>query len=416
MSAEILSIGTELLLGDIVDTNAQFLGQQLARLGIPHYYQTTVGDNAERLQTALAVASERSSLLILTGGLGPTPDDITTETVAEFFGAPLVEHPELLEDIRAKYARRGRQMSDSNRKQAQLPSGAQILYNPIGSASGAIWQPRSGLTVLTFPGVPAEMARMWRDTAVPYLRQQGWGQHVILSRVLKFWGPPEAELAERVASLLQRSHPTVAPYSSNGEVRLRLSARAPTEAEAWEAIAPIERQLRAIGGQDCFGADGDTLASVVGEHLRAAGETVGVAESCTGGGLGEALTALPGSSAYFEGGIVAYQDRIKRQLLGVDPDELTRSGAVSAPVAEQMAAGAAQRLGTPWGLSITGIAGPGGGTTAKPVGLAYIGLATPAGERLSCELRAGETRGRSTIRTVCTRHALDRLRRQLLAR
>ncbi|HEY9657344.1 MAG TPA: CinA family nicotinamide mononucleotide deamidase-related protein, partial [Allocoleopsis sp.] len=228
-SAEIISVGTELLLGEILNTNAQFLAQQFAQLGIPHYYQTVVGDNPLRLQKAVAIACERSRLLVFTGGLGPTPDDLTTETLAEFFGVPLVEHSEILEDIAQKYARRGRPMTPSNRKQALLPKGAQILTNPTGSAPGMIWQPRAGLTLLTFPGVPSEMQEMWQQTAVPYLHSQGWGKEMIYSRTLRFWGIAESALAEKVGALLELDNPTVAPYAGKGEVRLRISAKAPSE-------------------------------------------------------------------------------------------------------------------------------------------------------------------------------------------
>ena len=220
-SAEIISVGTELLLGEILNSNAQFLAQELAGLGISHYYQTVVGDNVQRLQKVIAIACERSSLLIFTGGLGPTPDDLTTATLADFFNTPLVERPEVLQDIAEKLTRRGRSMAPSNRKQALLPEGAAILPNPTGTAPGVIWQPWAGLTVLTFPGVPSEMKAMWRQTAVPYLRSQGWSQGAIYSRTLRFWGIGESTLAEKAATQIQLKNPTVAPYAGKGEVRLR---------------------------------------------------------------------------------------------------------------------------------------------------------------------------------------------------
>lgn len=416
LSAEIICVGTELLLGDIQNTNAQFLAQQLAQLGIPHYYQTVVGDNAVRLKKVLAIACERSRLLIFTGGLGPTPDDLTTETLADFFDVPLVERPEILEDIAQKYARRGRPMASSNRKQALLPEGAAILPNPAGTAPGIIWQPRTGLTILTFPGVPSEMQLMWQETAVPYLRQQGWGQEIIHSRTLKFWGVSESALAEKVAPFLELQNPTVAPYANHGEVKLRISARAETEASARQIIEPIEQQLKQIAGTDYVGADDDTLASVVGQQLQAAHETLSVAESCTGGGLGQMITSIPGSSSYFMGGLITYDNQIKVSLLGVNPQDLAQQGAVSAVVARQMAQGVRSRLGTTWGLGITGIAGPGGGTAAKPVGLVYIGLAGPDNEVETFEYQFGFLRTRSWIQHASACHALDQLRRKLLAR
>ncbi|MBD1939905.1 competence/damage-inducible protein A [Microcoleus sp. FACHB-68] len=416
MSAEIICVGTELLLGDILNSNAQFLAKQLAQLGIPHYFQTVVGDNPDRLKQVLAIACERSQVLIFTGGLGPTPDDLTHETLADFFGVPLVERAEILEDIAHKYAQRGRQMAPSNRKQALIPRGAEILPNPAGTAPGIIWQPRAGLSVLTFPGVPGEMYGMWRETAVPYLKSQGWGQAIIYSRTLKFWGIAESTLAEKVSAFLNLPNPTVAPYASRGEVKLRISARAGSEMEAIELITPVEKQLQQIAGLDYYGADDETLPVVVGRLLQNAGETLVVAESCTGGGLGQMLTEVAGSSNYFLGGVISYDNQVKISLLGVNSEDLEQLGAVSDPVAKQMASGVRSRLGAGWGLSITGIAGPGGGSETKPVGLVYIGLAGPAGEVESFEYRFGALRDRALIRHISACAALDHLRRKLLSR
>lgn len=414
-AAEVISVGTELLLGEILNTNAQFLAQELARLGIPHYYQTVVGDNILRLQKAVAIGCERSRLLIFTGGLGPTPDDLTTEALADFFQARLIERAEILADIAQKFARRGRQMSPSNRKQALIPEGAEVLPNPTGSAPGMIWQPRPGLTILTFPGVPSEMQVMWRETAVPFLLSQGWGEAVIYSRTLRFWGIAESTLAEKVSAQLALPNPTVAPYAGKGEVRLRISAKAKTEAEATQLIAPVAQQIQEIVGLDYYGSDDDTLASVVGALLKQANQTVAVAESCTGGGLGEFLTRVSGSSAYFRGGVISYDNQVKVELLGVSPEDLAQQGAVSDVVAQQMAAGVRERLKSNWGLSITGIAGPDGGSDTKPVGLVYLGLAAPDGSVESYRYLFGETRGREMIRwfSICT--ILDLLRRRLVA-
>jgi nicotinamide-nucleotide amidase len=411
--AEIICVGTELLLGDILNTNARFIAQELARLGIAHYYQTVVGDNPERIKQVVTTASDRANLLIFTGGLGPTPDDLTHETLADCFGVPLVEHAEILADIARKFAQRGREMSPSNRKQALLPQGAQVLDNATGSAPGIIWTPRPGLTLLTFPGVPAEMQQMWRTLAIPYLKQQGWSQNVIASRILRFWGIAESTLAEKVAPLLEQKNPTVAPYANLGEVKLRISALAESEAQARRMVAPVEQKIREIAGLDCFGADEDTLASVVGHLLRSHQTTLSVAESCTGGGLGALITTVPGSSSYFWGGIIAYDNGVKTGVLGVNPDDLAQQGAVSSIVAKQMATGVRLRLSTTWGLSITGIAGPEGGTETKPVGLVYIGLAGPTGVQ-SFEYRFGTTRSRDWIQHLSACSALDQLRRQLV--
>jgi nicotinamide-nucleotide amidase len=415
MSAEIICIGTEMLLGEILNSNAQYLAQQLAILGIPHYYQTVVGDNIPRIHQMLELACGRSQLLIFTGGLGPTPDDLTTEAIAQFFNTPLIEKPEVLEDISQKFARRGREMSPSNRKQALIPEGAALLLNPTGSAPGMIWQPRPNLTILTFPGVPSEMHVMWEQTAVPYLRSQGWGAETIYSRTLRFWGIPESTLAEKVDDFLALENPTVAPYAGNGEARLRISAKAATESAALAAINPIAQQIRDLIGDDCYGADEDTIASVTGNLLKAVQQTVSVAESCTGGGLGHLLTATAGSSAYFWGGVISYDNQVKVNLLGVDPAVLEQQGAVSAEVACQMADGVRDRLHTTWGLSITGIAGPEGGTESKPVGLVYIGVASETGVE-SFRYLYGAFRDRDFIRYLSACTAIDLLRRKLLAR
>lgn len=411
--AEVICVGTELLLGEILNSNAQFLAQELATLGIPHYYQTVVGDNMRRLQAAIAIACERSRLLIFTGGLGPTPDDLTTEAIADFFQSPLVERPEVLDDITQKYAARGRVMTENNRKQALLPAGATVLPNRTGTAPGMIWEARPGLILLTFPGVPSEMQVMWREVAVPFLRSRGFGQAPIYSRTLRFWGITESALAEKVAPLFDLTHPTVAPYAGKGEVRLRVSAKAESEEAAMAAIAPVVQQIREIAGADYYGQDDDTLAAVVGQRLQTAGQTLSVAESCTGGGLGSFLTSVPGSSRYFWGGVISYDNSVKESLLGVRADDLARDGAVSTTVAEQMAQGVRSRLGTTWGLSITGIAGPDGGSAEKPVGLVYIGLAGPENQVTSHRFLFGASRGREWIRWLSVCSALDLLRRRL---
>lgn len=413
-SAEIIAIGTELLLGEITNTNAQFLAQELAALGIPHYFQTVVGDNIERIHQVLDYATRRSQLMLCTGGLGPTPDDLTTEAIAQFFQTPLVEHPDIFAEIQAKYARRGLPTPENNRKQALLPQGAQVIPNPRGTAPGMIWSPRPEVTIMTFPGVPSELQAMWRETAVPYLHQHGWVTQVFLSRNLRFWGISEAALAEKVRDFFDLTNPTVAPYAGKGETRLRITARAKDRETALALIAPVEQQLRERVGADCYGADEETLAQVVGRLLQERQETLAVAESCTGGLLGAMITDVPGSSAYFQGGIVAYANAVKEQLLQVPATVLATQGAVSAATAAAMAKGVRERLGTTWGLSMTGIAGPGGATATKPVGLVYIGLAGPAGLVQSWEHRFSPERGRDWIRHLSACQALDHLRRVLL--
>ena len=419
MSAEILCIGTELLLGNITNGNARWLAEQLAALGLPHHRQTVVGDNRERLMAAVREAAGRCRVLITTGGLGPTPDDLTTEALAAAFNTPLVEHPEIWAEIQARLRAGGRVCSPSNRQQAFLPAGAQVLPNPTGTAPGMVWTPpagagiQPGFTVLTFPGVPSEMEAMWRATAAPWLRAVGLAEGVFASRMLRFWGVSESALAEQMADLLEAENPTLAPYAGAGEVKLRLTARASSDPEAQALLAPLEAEIRSRTGTACFGADDDTLASVVLELLRRRGETLAVAESCTGGGLGAALAAVPGASDVFRGGVIAYANAVKQELLGVPAALLDSHGAVSDPVALAMAEGARRVTGASWAIAVTGIAGPGGGTVEKPVGLVHIAVAGSDGSR-SEAVRFGSSRRRSWIQTLTAGEALQRLRTRLM--
>ena len=418
MSAEILCIGTELLLGNITNGNARWLAEQLAALGIPHQRQTVVGDNHTRLMAAVREAAGRCQVLITTGGLGPTPDDLTTEAIAAAFDTPLVEHPDIWSDIQARMSARGRVCSPSNRQQAFLPEGAQVLPNPTGTAPGMIWTPpagagiQQGFTVLTFPGVPSEMEAMWHATAAPWLRAAGLAEGVFASRLLRFWGVAESTLADQVADLLEGENPTVAPYAGAGEVKLRLTARAASTAEAQALLGPLEAEIRARTGAACFGVDDDSLASVVLEQLRRRGETLAVAESCTGGGLGAALAAVPGASDVFLGGVIAYANAVKQGLLGVPAALLESHGAVSDPVAMAMAEGARRATGATWAIAVTGIAGPAGGSAEKPVGLVHIAVAGPDGCR-SEGVRFGSSRSRVWIQRLTAGEALNRLRLKL---
>ncbi len=409
MSAEVLCIGTELLLGNITNGNARWLAEQLASLGIAHHRQEVVGDNRERLIAAVRAAAGRCRVLITTGGLGPTPDDLTTEAIAAAFDTPLVEHAAIWDDIQTKLSARGRPIAASNRKQALLPAGAQVLPNPAGTAPGMIWSPRPGFTVLTFPGVPSELHAMWQATAVPWLRQSRLAEGVFASRLLRFWGVGESNLAEQMDDLLAGTNPTVAPYAGAGEVKLRLTARAADQAAAEVLLAPVEAQIRSRTGNLCYGVDDDSLASVVLAALRQRGQTLAVAESCTGGGLGGALAAVPGASDVFLGGVIAYANSVKQQLLGVPADTLAVHGAVSDPVALAMAAGARRVTGADWAIAVTGIAGPGGGSADKPVGLVHIAMAGPQGA-VSEAVRLGASRGRGWIQTLTVGEALNRLR------
>ncbi|NCV92398.1 MAG: competence/damage-inducible protein A [Synechococcaceae bacterium WB7_3xG_012] len=412
MTAEVLCVGSELLLGNITNGNARWIAEQLAALGVPHQRQMVVGDNRERLMAEVRQAAGRCRVLITTGGLGPTPDDLTTETIAAAFETPLVEHPEIWAEIQARLSARGRICSPSNRRQAFLPEGAAVLPNPTGTAPGMIWSPVPGFTVLTFPGVPSEMKAMWQHTAAPWLRQSGLAAGVFASRMLRFWGVSESALAEEMADLLKQANPTVAPYAGAGEVKLRITARAEHPAEAKALLEPVEQEIRRRTGPSCFGVDEQSLAEVVLQQLRLRGQTVAVAESCTGGGLGAALAAVPGASDVFLGGVIAYANGVKQGLLGVPAELLQAHGAVSDPVAQAMAEGARRATGADWGLAITGVAGPGGGSDEKPVGLVHLAIAGPDG--CSSEgVRFGTSRGRTWIQALSAGEALNRLRLQL---
>ena len=277
-----------------------------------------------------------------------------------------------------------------------------------------IWTPVPGFTVLTFPGVPSEMKAMWKAKAVPWFQASGLSKGVFVSRVLHFWGIGESTLAEQVADVLEGVNPTVAPYAGRGEVKLRITACADEPAKAWKLVDLTEQELRRRTGNLCFGVDQESLASVVLKRLGQAGQTLSVAESCTGGGLGAELTAVPGASSVMLGGVISYANAVKRDLLAVSSELLEQHGAVSAPVAEAMALGVRRLTGSDWALSVTGIAGPDGGTPDKPVGLVFVGVAGPDG--CSTEmLRLGNTRGREWIRTVSAGEVLNCLRLRLMA-
>jgi nicotinamide-nucleotide amidase len=415
MSAELLCVGTELLLGDILNSNARWLALELASLGVPHHRQVVVGDNRERLMAAVREAAGRCRLLITTGGLGPTADDLTTEAIAAAFGVPLVEHADVWADIQAKLGARGRPVAPSNRRQALLPEGAAVLPNPTGTAPGMIWSPQPGFTILTFPGVPMEMRAMWQATAIPWLREAGLAEGVFLSRRLHVWGIGESLLAEQVEDLLALANPTVAPYAGGGQVTLRVTARGENAAAAGALLEPVERDIRRRIGAACFGSDDDSLAAVVVGELTRRGQTVAVAESCTGGGLGAALAAVPGASQCWRGGVMAYANAAKRELLGVPGPLLERWGAVSDPVALAMAEGIRERLGSDWAVATTGIAGPGGATADKPVGLVHVAVVGPAPFAGWSEgVRFGASRGRQAIQALSVGEALNRLRLSLL--
>lgn len=395
MQAEILSIGTELLLGQIVDTNAAFLARELASLGIDLYRKAVVGDNLERATAAIREACQRAQVVLITGGLGPTLDDVTREAIAQAVGEELVFHEDLAEELRRFFAQRGRPMNELNLRQACLPASASPLPNRVGTAPG-IWLEKEGCLIVAMPGVPAEMEVMWREQVRPRLEQRQ--EAVIHSRLLRLMGIGESNVGAAIRDLFEAStNPTLATLVSQGEVQIRLTAKASNRQEAEALIAPVEAEIRQRLGEYILGVDEETLEVLVGRWLKELGWKLAVAESCTGGLLGHRITEVPGSSEYFQGGCVAYANEVKRDWLGVPEEVLQGYGAVSEPTARAMAEGARHRFGADVAVAITGIAGPSGGTPEKPVGLVYIAVADPKG-------------------TVCSDHRFPGTRSQIKAR
>ena len=413
---EILSIGTELLLGNIVNTNAKWISEQLSQLGLNHFRQSTVGDNYDRIIKVIQEISQRSNLLITTGGLGPTPDDLTTEAIAKSFNVSLFERPYLWDEIKQKLSnKRLEENSSSLRKQCFFPKNAQVINNPRGTAPGMIWEPIKGFTILTFPGVPCEMKTMWEETACNFIKSKFSDGYSFFSNTLKFAGIGESSVAEKINDLLNLKNPTVAPYANLGEVKLRITARAKNDLEAKNIIKPVKEKLKKEFPKFIFGEDNDTLPSVLIKELTKRNQTIVFAESCTGGLLSSSLTSISGSSQVFQGSIVSYSNELKNSLLNVSEDKLIRYGAVSKEVCEAMAINVKNRLGADWAIAISGIAGPDGGTQEKPVGLVYISIAGPNNHITNIKKIFNSTRNRIEIQTLSVNVCLNSLRLILLS-
>lgn len=400
MRAEVISVGTELLLGQIVDTNAAYLSSLLPQFGIDLHYRVTVGDNEARLADALRTALGRADIVFTIGGLGPTADDLTKETVAAVVGDEMVLHEESAERLRAFFAARGVEMPEANLKQAMIPKRGRILANPLGTAPGAAFE-TDDKVVIVLPGPPREFVAMVDSQVAPYLRELvGEGAEVIRSRILRIAGLGESSVAEMVKQLLEGSNPTVAPLAAAGEVHLRITAKAASAAEADAMIDETDARISAILGDAIFGRDEQSLESVVVERLIERRLTLATAESCTGGLIGNRITDISGSSKTYLVGFVTYSNQAKKEILGVDEQLLDKHGAVSREVARAMAEGARAVSGADIAISVTGIAGPTGGTAAKPVGLVYMALAAAdgtiafehrfSGSRMDIKLRASQ--------------------------
>ena len=408
MNAELIAVGTEILLGDIVNTDAQLISQGLSELGINVFYQTVVGDNPSRLRHVVETARDRADIIITTGGLGPTLDDLTKETLAAVFGKKLALHQPSLDRIKGFFQTIGREMTPNNEKQAWLPEGCTVFTNEWGTAPGCAFE-AYGKHVLMLPGPPRECNPMWKECAMPYLYKLAGG--CIVSRNIRVFGLGESNMEAILHDMMEQSkNPTIAPYAKTSECFARVTAKADTPEECEKLLDPVVEKICGLLGEDVYGVDVDSLEQVVGDGLRQRGMTLAVAESCTGGLLSKRITDVPGCSDYYLGGVCSYANEVKMKVLGVRKETLDTVGAVSPEVAEQMAEGVAQALGADVGVGITGVAGPGGGTDEKPVGLVYISI-WHKGRHFTRKMQS--MNGRDRIRMQAASTALDLIRRNV---
>lgn len=407
-TCEIISVGTELLLGDILNTDAQFLAQELAKLGFGVMHQSVVGDNHDRLLASLGHAAQRSDIIILSGGLGPTPDDITKEVACEFFSKELVLHQESLERMTRYFTNKGLEMPESNKKQAMLPVDCVVFKNNNGTAPG-LGMEKDGKHILLLPGPPRELKPMFFESAVPYLKR--FSDKVIISHNVRTFGIGESAMSQLVEDLLESSNPTVAPYAKDGEALLRVTAMADNEAQAEELCAPVIEEITKRLGDYIYGIDYTCIEEAVVALLKEKGKKLATAESCTGGLIGKRITNISGASSVFDCGIISYSNEIKNKILGVNEDDLKKYGAVSEQVAKQMAQGVLKLSGADIAVSVTGIAGPTSDGTDKPVGLSYIALADKNSVQVK-ELMTGRN-DRDYNRFVNASNALNMVRMYL---
>jgi len=408
MKAEIIAVGTEILLGEIVDTNSQYIASRLPALGIDLYWMTQVGDNAGRVQEALGRAWERSDLILVTGGLGPTEDDLTREAIADLLNEEMRVQPYLEKELRALFARRRRLMPERNLKQAALIPSARALSNRFGTAPGW-WVEREGHVIVALPGPPVELRRMWEKEVEPELARRGGGS-VLVSRTLKTADVTEGRVDELLDELLHSLNPTVSVYSKMDGIHVRIAAKESSRAEAERMIAPVESEARRRFADAVWGVDDDTLEGVVGSLLRERGLTLATMESCTGGLLASTLTDVPGSSHYFRGGLVAYATEMKIEW-GVSREIIEKHGAVSAECAREMARAARERLAADIGIGVTGVAGP-EPQEGKKVGTVHIALDDGSGKAIAIGYQFAQSRGAIKRRAVTSAFSL--LRRTLL--
>ena len=374
MKAEIVCIGTELLLGDIVNTNAVYFAKELASIGIDLFYVTTVGDNKERVVSVLQNAWDRADIILTSGGLGPTEDDLTHECIAHFLGVEMKFNQEIADKLTSYFKSRGREMVKSNLKQAEFPDQTEILPNSYGTAPGIIYHQKSKV-IMTFPGVPSELKSMWEITAKDFLVQLNPLKSLIKSRDLRFTGEGESAIAEKVSDFLNNANPTVAPYAERGEVRLRITAKAENEEKALEMIKPVEKEIIKRLEKFHYGYDNENLETVIGNELRKKSQTLSVAESFTGGKVAERIVSVKDASDYFKAGIVAYSTDMKIKLLGISHELIDEFSVYSSEVAVEMAKKIREISGTDWGIATTGLAGTNDRDNVK-AGTVFIAVAS----------------------------------------
>jgi len=409
MKAEILAVGTEILLGDIVNTNAQYIAKRLADLGITVYHQSVVGDNRERLLESYRIAFSRADLVITTGGLGPTKDDLTKEVTFEYFGKKSVVHKPSLKILQGHFKDMNKPMTQNNVKQSFFPVDVVILPNNNGTAPGCIIEENEKIVAL-LPGPPREMKPMFEESVVPYLER--FQQGVLVSKVLRVIGVGESSAEEMIEDILDnQTNPTVAPYAKDGEMIFRITAKAITQEQGIRLMEPMEAAIRSRLGNNIYGEGNATLEYVLCDMLLNKKLTIAIAESCTGGMVASKLINYPGISSVFMEGAVTYSNEAKINRLGVKVETLDKYGAVSSEVAAEMAEGIAKTAGTKIGLSTTGIAGPDGGSDNKPVGLVYVGIYMNGQVKTKMLMLSGD---RQKIRERATMQLLDLLRRELL--
>ena len=408
MNAELLSVGTEILLGEILNTDAQFLSQGLSKLGIDTFYETVVGDNKERLKDALELSLSRADIVIASGGLGPTPDDLTKEVIAEVMGEKLVLHEESLKRMKEYFKKSNREMPESNKKQAMMPENSIILENNCGTAPGCIIE-KDGKIVIMLPGPPNELTAMYEESVEPYLLKLT--EQKLFTKTFHIFGIGESKVAEMFSDLMEKgTNPSVAPYAKTSEVHLRLAIKAKDESEAKELMSETENRIKGELGDYIYSEDGKNLNEALVNILKENNHKISVAESCTGGLLAKLITDVSGASQVFLESYVTYSNEAKQKILGVSGDTLKNYGAVSEQTAREMAEGVKKISGADIGVGITGVAGP-KCSEKKPVGLVYIAISTDDETEV---IKLNLTGNRDRIRYVTCLNVFDRIRRKYI--